>query len=137
MLELSSIACLNRFQFLEVMVLLAIEKYHESPVEVSIAMACRRLIDEELTPKLKILSRNKLRKKEILTKDVDRLLKSNEESLMYAFDKYATTTGGKFIPQGKAIYDILGTIFKIGTMKAQVLYSRCKMSISNETGNFD
>ena len=137
MLERSNIACLNRFQFLEVMVLLAIEKYHESPVEVSIAVACRRLIDDELTPKIKIQSRNKLRKEKILTKDVDRLLKSNEESLMYAFDKYATSSGGKFIPQGKAIYDILGTIYKIGTMKAQVLYSRCKMSISNETGNFD
>ena len=64
-------------------------------------------------------------------------MKSNEESLLYAFEKFATSSGGKFIPQGKAIYDILGTIFKIGTMKAQVLYARCKMSVSNETGNFE
>ena len=31
----------------------------------------------------------------------------------------------------------MGNIFKIGTMQAQVLYARCKMSIANETGNSD
>ena len=103
---------------MEVLILLAMEKYHESPVEVSIAVACRRLIDEELTPYVRVISRNKLRKQFILQKDVDRLLKSNEEGLQDVFNKYATSTGGKFIPQGKAIYDILGNVFKIGTLKA-------------------
>lgn len=138
-LERSSQVSLNRFQFLECLVLIAIEKYHESAVDVSIAVACRRLIDDELQPIVRVVSRNKFRKQAILTKEVDLLLRSNEETLQYAFDKYAssTSTGGKFIPQGKAIYDILGTIFKIGTKKAQVLYARSKMSIANESGNSD
>ena len=117
-LERSSIISLNRCQFFEVLVLISIEKYHESPVDISIALACRRLIDDELTPRLKIVSRNKLRKQQILSKDVDRLFKANEETMQYAFEKYAGASGGKFIPQGKAIYDVLGTVFKIGTMQA-------------------
>lgn len=117
-LERSSIISLNRCQFFEVLVLISIEKYHESPVDISIALACRRLIDDELTPRIKIVSRNKLRKQQILSKDVDRLFKANEETMQYAFEKYAGTSGGKFIPQGKAIYDVLGTVFKIGTMQA-------------------
>ena len=72
--------------------LLAIEKYHESPVDLSIAFAVRRLIDDDLTPNVKVVSRNQFRKKYILTKEVDCLLNANEETLQYAFDKFATST---------------------------------------------
>ena len=53
-------------------------------------MACRRLIDDELTPIVKVVSRNKLRNQHILTKDVDRLFLANEETMMYTFEKFAT-----------------------------------------------
>lgn len=38
--------------------------------------------------------------------------------MQFFFQKYATESQGKFIAQGKVIYDILGSIFKIGTYKA-------------------
>ena len=69
------------------------------------------------------------------TREVNLLFKANELQLQHFFKKYADSEG-KYITQARATYDILGEIFKIGTMKAQILYGRCKMSVANETGNF-
>ena len=127
---------LNRAQFLEVLVLLSIEKYHESDVDLPIAGALNRLIVDEVIQRVKVVPRENLRQL-YLTKEVDRLFNQNEETLQYAFDKYAAGSGGKFIPLQTVVRDILGKIFKIAPAKAQVIYARCKMQIPNETANAD
>lgn len=115
--------------------LVSIQKYSESDCDMSMANATRRLIDEDIIPKIKILSAEKTRQKYFFTKQVDILLNANEEPLQYAYQKFAISSGGKFIPQAKVLNDILGSIFKIGSSKARVLYARSKMSVANESGN--
>ena len=80
----------------------------------------RRFIEQELTPtRFYVSPPNKLRKRQFYTKGVDRLFKANEDTVEYAFDKFATNNGKiKFIPYAKVMNDILGNIFKIGNAKA-------------------
>ena len=103
---------------------------------MAISAAVRRLVDEELIPKMRVQPREKLRKRQFFTKDVNSLLVFNEEPLQFAFNKFATA-GTKTIQQAKAVTDILGTIFKIGPAKAQVIYARSKMTIPNEKAHFE
>ena len=97
-MESSPIAYLNRYQFIEVLVLLAIDKYHESETEMAIPIAVRRLIDEDLLPKIWIVSKGKIRKRQFYTKEVNALFVFNEEPLQFAFAKYAGADGIKWIP---------------------------------------
>ena len=68
---------------------------------MSIALAIRRLIDEDLSPNIKIVPSSKMRRRQIFTKEIDILFRSNEETLQYAFEKYAVGSGGKFMTHGK------------------------------------
>ena len=45
---------------------------------MSIALAVRRLIDEDLTPHFKVVAPTRMRRKMIQTKEIDMLFKSNE-----------------------------------------------------------
>jgi len=66
-----------------------------------IALAMRRLIDEDLSPNIKVVPSTRMRRRKIFTKEVDILFRSNEETLQYAFEKYAAEPGGKFITHSK------------------------------------
>lgn len=80
-LESSKTAHLNRYQFLETLILIAIEKYHESDCEIPMHDAVRRLIDQEVLCRFNIETREKLRNRIFYTREVNILFQANELQL--------------------------------------------------------
>ena len=74
-------AHLNRHQFLETLVLIAIEKYHESECEIPMHEAVRRFIDQEILGRIQIEPREKVRNKVFYTREINLLFKANELQL--------------------------------------------------------
>ena len=63
---------------METLILIAIEKYHESACEMPMHDAVRRLIDNEVLQRVHVEQREKLRVRTFYTKEVNLLLKANE-----------------------------------------------------------
>jgi hypothetical protein len=80
---------LIRFQFLEIFVRLAIEKYFKSNVAKTFDQAVTKFFDDHIVPYFKNISFNDFRTKKLWTESTDNLIKKNMNVLRDVYRKFS------------------------------------------------
>ena len=95
---------LVRYEFLEMLVRIAMDRYIRNKIVNSYAQAMKKLIDEHLMPVMKEYKTEIWRNQEYFTEEVDLVLKANKEIFINVFKKFS---GKNTLPGKKAFMSLV------------------------------